>query len=60
MLKFGDPFQNILTLIIIVGFGYIIYAKWKGDKDNKIKNLFSRAGEIMKKTQLKGGGEIGK
>jgi len=58
MMKLGDPFQNILTLAVLFGFGYLIYAKWKENRggDNVIKGLFTKAGEVVNKTNLKGGG----
>ena len=61
MLEFGDPIQNILTLIILGGFGYIVYSKWKGNENNKFKDLFSKAKEFTEKVNIKGGGgSIGK
>ena len=59
MLKFGDPFQNILSLLIIAGFMYLIYAKWKGG-DNVFKGLFHKASEIREKVNIRGGGLFGK
>jgi len=54
MLKFGDVFSNILTLAIIFGLGYIIYMKMK-EKDgySPFKNLFNKAGDVMKKVNVK-------
>lgn len=47
MLKFGNVWQNILTVLILGGFAYMIYKKFTGG-DSKFKNLFS-------KVNLKGG-----
>lgn len=48
MLKFGDIGNNVLTLVVIFGLGYIIYlkAKQKGT-DFPFRNLFSRGKEIL-------------
>lgn len=59
MLNFGNPFQNILSLAVLIGFGYLIYAKWKG-KDTIFKGLMSKSKEVVDKTNLKGGGLFGK
>jgi len=56
MLDLSNAANNVITLLILFGFGYIIYSKWKGDSNNTIKNLFSKAKEIVNKTNLKGGG----
>jgi hypothetical protein len=55
MLEFGDVFGNILTVAIIFGLGYIIYlkAKQKGMDYSPFRNLFSKAKEIVQKTNIK-------
>jgi len=64
MLKFGNVFENILTLLVIGGLGYIIYMKYRekhGGGGWDYRNLFSKAGEVVDKTDLKdSGGNFGK
>ena len=62
MLKFGDVFQNLLTIAILFGFGYIIYLKWieKKGGDNIFKGLFSKTEGLSDKVKVKGGDLIGK
>ena len=60
MLKFGDVFQNILTLLVLMGFAYLIYSKWKG-KNVKFRGLFTKAEEVVNRMNIKGeGGKFGK
>jgi hypothetical protein len=55
MLKFGDVFNNILTVGIILGLGYIIYLKIKerGSGQSIFKGLFSKAGDLVEKVNIK-------
>lgn len=52
MLELGNVGQNALVILVLFGVGYIIYSKWKGG-GSRFRNLFSRAGEITKKINLK-------
>lgn len=60
MLKFGTVFDNILTLLVIGGLGYIIYMKYRekhGGEGWDYRNLFSKAREITEKVNLKDRGD---
>ena len=47
MVGFGNVFQNIITLAVLIGFGYIVYQKIRGKKSG-LSMLFT-------KDNLKGG-----
>lgn len=55
MLKVGNVTDNIITMAIIIGLGYIIYikAKSRGTGTYMFKNLFGKAGDLVHKVNIK-------
>ena len=54
MLRFGNVFENILTIGVIFGLGYMIYLRMKEKSDDSVfKNLFSKAGDLREKFNIK-------
>ena len=56
MLKFGNIMNNILVLGILIGFGYIIYMKMKGNKPAIFEKLLDKGKDLKDDSGFREGG----